>query len=367
MRRLLLALILLTTATLTKAQDIPPTKIDSLELRIAQLERRATTWDKITNMVNISGFIQAAYDWDDKGTSTFHIRRARLSLAGDVYNGKRGTKIDYTLQVGFNDTPKVVDLWVRYRLNKAFNLQFGQFKTPTMIELTEYTQPRLELIEFSLANQRIMRMNGEDVSGVASAGRDMGVQLYGSFFHKADYSILNYNIAVMNGCGINLKDNNNSKDLIGRLLIKPIKGLTLGGFYQFGEGNFTDSELLPTFGQVANPKYVELHRYGAGADYKFGPITLRSEYVKALTGELESESAYVTAGYAFNHKVSMGARWDYFDDNTKTKAHEQHYTIGVNYRPLTALRFQLNYAYRQYKASERSNSNAIYLLITAFY
>lgn len=367
MRRLLLALMILSTTTLIYAQDTTTTQIDSLERRIAQLERRTTAWDKITDMVDISGFIQATYDWSQEDGSTFGLRLARLSLSGDIYKGKRGAKADYRLQVGFNDTPKVVDLWVRYQPVKAFGIQLGQFKMPTLIELTEYSQSTLEFIEFSMANQRLMRMKGDDVSGISTMGRDIGVQFFGSFFHKGDYSILNYNVAVMNGSGINTKDNNNSKDLIGRLFIKPIKGLTLGGFYQYGEGNFIGSDRLPTFGQVANPKYVALYRYGAGANYIFGDMTLRSEYVRAKTGELESEGLYLTAAYAITESVLVSARWDYFDDDTATSSHERQYTLGVNYQPLKALGFKLNYLHRHFKASERPNTNGVYVMVSVYY
>jgi hypothetical protein len=77
-------------------------QVDSLELRIAKLEKRAKVWDKLKQHFKISGFIQAQYIWQNavlsrdemgvsltKGESTFNLRRARLSLAGDIFRGKK--------------------------------------------------------------------------------------------------------------------------------------------------------------------------------------------------------------------------------------------------------------------------------------
>ena len=46
--------------------------------------------------------------------------------------------------------------------------------------------------------------------------------LYGGFIGmEEDYMLLNYNVGVFNGCGINRKDDNLSKDIIARFDIHP--------------------------------------------------------------------------------------------------------------------------------------------------
>lgn len=49
----------------------------------------------------------------------------------------------------------------------------------------------------------------------------MGAQLFGGFFKRDGYSILNYNFGVFNGEGLNVKDKNKSKDIVARLTVKP--------------------------------------------------------------------------------------------------------------------------------------------------
>lgn len=359
----LFASVMILTAT---AQE-PTNPIDSIVKRVESLEKRSSTWDKIKQHVDISGFIQAAYNWDDTGTSTFNLRRARLSLSGNIFKNERGAKADYRLQAEFASSPKIVDLWVRYQPFNEFGIQIGQFKMPLMLELTEYSQPKLGLIDFSLAVQRLQRMGSNDITAISSIGRDMGAQLYGGFIKRDGYSIINYNLAVVNGGGINTKDNNSSKDLIGRIVIKPTANLSLAGFYMRGEGNFSSSSILASLGEIINPKFVSLHRYGGGFVYQNSLMFMRAEYIKAKTGHLESDGAYAAAGYNFNKKVSMAMRWDYFDEDLNSKAKEYDYTIGANYTPWKNLLLQLNYTYKQYENMEIGSSNAINIMVTTLF
>ena len=59
----------------------------------------------------------------------------------------------------------------------------------------------------------------------------MGLLIYGDLFGK----LVNYNLAVMNGQGINLKDKNNQKDIVGSLMIHPLDWLSVGGSFVKGE------------------------------------------------------------------------------------------------------------------------------------
>ena len=361
MKRFIILLIVIMTITFTANAQEEVEYAPSLLDRVVKLETKSSILDR----VNISGFIQAAYNWEDNGVSTFNLRRARLSIAGDAYRGANGATVDWRLQTEFTGSPKVVDLWIRYRPHKAFGIQLGEFKTPMMIELTEYSQPKLEFIDFSLAVQRLQRMGSNDITGISSIGRDIGVQFYGDLVSAKDFNIISYNVAVMNGNGINVKDNNKSKDVIGRLMVRPTKKLTLAGFYMYGEGGFSQSALLEKFGCVErNPSYVKLYRFGGGIRYTGKSITARAEYIRAKTGNLYSESAYASASYNFNTKLSIAARWDYFDENVYTRANECNYTIGVNYKPLPLLRLQLNYILKKYENMDLNNDNVVGCMIT---
>ena len=383
MKRILFTLLFMAfCATLTASAQNEAAQIDSLQKRVAKLEKRAVTWDKIKQHFKISGFIQAAYfgDFSEGKTdnSYFRLRRARLSLAGKIVENERVGMADYRLQVDFAESPKIVDLWVRYRPFNQLGIQVGQFKIPLSIENSEYNPLKLEFIDYSLVVQRLVRMSSNDVTGISSAGRDMGAQLYGGFFKKSGYNIVNYNLAIFNGCGINQKkDNNTSKDFVGRLMVNPIKDLAIAGYYQYGEGNFNSSSLSTLFdfdaegNPIGNSKFVKYHRYGGGVAYNGKHAFARSEYIRGITGVLTSEGAYAQAGWKFNTSKagygSVGVRFDYFDNDVLNKQREFNYTLGAAYQPWKYLRLQLNYTIKQYQHFDKPLTHGLSVMVSGIF
>ena len=266
---------------------------------------------------------------------------------------------DYRLQVDFASSPQIVDAWVRYRPFNELGVQVGQFKVPLSIENSEYAPLQLEFIDYSLVIQRLVRMSANDVTGISSTGRDCGAQLYGGFFAREGFNILNYNIAVFNGNGINKGDNNHSKDFVGRVMVNPIRDVAIAGYYQYGEGNLGES------------KYVCYQRYGGGAAYEGRHAFARAEYIGGITGSLHSEGAYASAGWKFHTAKagngSVGARFDYFDDDVHTAAREFNYTIGATYQPLKYLRLQLNYALKHYPHQDRALANLLSVQVAGIF
>jgi phosphate-selective porin len=329
----------------------------------ALFSAQAITWNEVKQHFNISGYIQTSYNLDVSDSqianSTFRIRRARLSFAGDIFKLERWGMADYRLQVDFASSPQIVDAWVRYRPFNELGVQLGQFKVPLSIENSEYSPLQLEFIEYSLVVQRLVRMSSNDVTGISSTGRDCGAQLYGGFFKREDFNILSYNLALFNGNGINRADNNHSKDFVGRVMVNPIRDITLAGYYQYGEGNIDANE------------YVGYQRYGGGVAYEGRHAFARAEFIAGLTGSLHSEGAYASAGWKFHTanagNGSVGARFDYFDEDVHTSAREFNYTIGATYQPLKYLRLQLNYALKHYPHQNRALTNVLSVMVAGIF
>ncbi len=361
-------------------------QIDSLQQRLAKLEKRATTWDKIKQHFKISGFIQAQYIWQDsaiardnsglsitKGESTFNLRRARVALAGDIFRAKKAGSADYRLQVDFAGSPKIVDMWIRYRPFNELGIQIGQFKNPLSLENSEFSPPsKLEFIDNALIVQRFIHCGSNDMTGVSASGRELGAQLYGGFIknEKEGFDYISYNLAFFNGNGINAKDNNKSKDIVGRVMVKPIKSLTLAAYYQWGESDLSSLNKswapLVTAG-IANPKFTEIQRYGGGFAYTGKKVFARGEYIKAKTGSLTSDGAYALAGYRFCGKGLVGARFEYFDEDNYTEGCQFNYTLGVSYAPWKHMLLQLNYTLSQYHKLGYHNGNCVSLMVTAIF
>lgn len=330
---------------------------------LCAMSAQAVTWDEVKQHLNISGYIQASYNLEVSNSyianSTFRIRRARLSFAGDIFESEKIGKADYRLQVDFASSPQIVDAWVRYRPFNQLGVQVGQFKVPLSIENSEYAPLQLEFIDYSLVVQRLVRMSGNDVIGVSSTGRDCGAQLYGGMFGREGYNILNYNLAVFNGNGINRSDNNSSKDFVGRVMVNPLREVTIAGYYQYGEGT------------IGEQKYVHYQRYGGGVAYEGRYAFARAEYIAGVTGSLSSEGAYASAGWKFHTAKagngSVGVRFDYFDEDTHTAMREFNYTLGISYKPWRYLRLQLDYAIKQYPHQNRALSHNLMAMVSGIF
>lgn len=378
MKKFILYVIALAFAGTLSAQEQTnqQAQIDSLNLRIAKLEKRSQVWDKLKPAFKVSGYIQAGYDylWNEDGTttSTFHLRRARISLQGDIYKGAKGAKASYRLQIDLCKELPIMDLWVKYQPINQFGVQFGQFKVPVSIENTDYNATKLEFINYANTVQRLVRMSSSDLQGINSSGRDIGAMLYGGFIKKDGYSIINYEVGVFNGSGINTKDKNKSKDIAARLTIQPLQKLKIAAYYMGGETDASSLiEKYPTMvvdNSGVNTKYLGYNRYGGGFDFNNKHIFARSEYIGGQTGAMRSEGVYAQVGYKFLNKCSIGVRFDYFDENKADDGNQMNYSVAASYHPWKHLRLQAEYTRQTYNHIVGSkNSNGLYLMVSAIF
>ena len=378
MKKFILYIIALAFVGTLSAQEVTnqQAQIDSLNLRIAKLEKRSQVWDKLKPAFKVSGYIQAGYDylWNEDGTttSTFHLRRARISLQGDIYKGAKGAKASYRLQIDLCKELPIMDLWVKYQPINQFGVQFGQFKVPVSIENTDYNATQLEFINYANTVQRLVRMSSSDLQGINSSGRDIGALLYGGFIKKDGYSIINYEVGVFNGSGINTKDKNKSKDIAARLTIQPLQKLKIAAYYMGGETDASSLiEKYPTMvvdNSGVNTKYLGYNRYGGGFDFNNKHIFARSEYIGGQTGAMRSEGVYAQVGYKFLNKCSVGVRFDYFDENKADNGNQMNYSVAASYHPWKHLRLQAEYTRQTYNHIVGSkNSNGLYLMVSAIF
>ena len=326
------------------------------------------TIDQLKKLVTPSGFLQAGYTYTDEPKSTFLLRRARLVLQGDLYKGEAG-KVDYKLQLELTGTPKILDLFVRYRPIDEFGLRLGQYKSPLSIENSEYNPAKLEFVEYSLVVKRLARMSNSDLSGYNQNGRDLGLEFLGSAFKKDGYSLLNYELAIFNGHTLNANDNNESKDVVGRLIVNLTKELSVAGYYQWGEGTYplyVDS--THTFVKT-DDLYDPLQRYGGGIAYKAQKAFARAEYIAGETNGTKSGGFYVAGGYEVVKNLALVARYDYFCDNNDDKDYntEQDITVGLNYTPVKPINLKLNYIRQSYTKEGKDDVNGLYFMVTVKY
>ena len=93
----------------------------------------------IGDYLSISGWMNIQYDYEsqlqnggeslDVIANTFNVRRARLDFKGNLCEN-----VEFRVQGDLAGTPKLVDGFVKVKLQKYFNIQVGQFKIPFTFE-----------------------------------------------------------------------------------------------------------------------------------------------------------------------------------------------------------------------------------------
>ena len=330
-------------------------------------------------MPKISGFVQGMYqaNLSDKGDlidNTLRMRRVRLSVDGNL-----SKTVSYKIQGDFTRSPMLVDAFIKYKPYREFAIQVGQFKTPFTLE-SPINPVNLEIFDYGESVQQLVGY--KDVCGVGALGRDLGVMATGSLFPVIDedgykYSIVDYAVGVFNGNGANQLDNNNRKDLVGRLEVHPgLKDLTLSGSYYYGLYKGSSDPAILEEGKT-NFGHGVRNRWTAGAQYNDGKLVLRGEYIAGKTdyqlgyfdgeiGEpsiqdcfLNSNGYYGVVGYNFQageQKIMPVLRYEHFaKDASIEKGGTNWYTVGVNYWPLKSVNFKLDYSLVQKEAGDNSH------------
>ena len=336
-------------------------KVDKEKLEKEKLEKqeRREKQKGGLEMPRISGFVQGMYqaNLSDEGElkdNTLRMRRVRLSVDGNL-----SKTVSYKIQGDFTRSPMLVDAFIKYKPCREFAIQLGQFKTPFTIE-SPINPVNLEIFDYGEAVQQLGGY--KDVCGVGALGRDLGLMATGSLFpvegeEGYKYSIVDYSIGVFNGNGANNLDNNNSKDLVGRLDVHPgLKEITLSGSYYYGK--YTKDENID----------CTRNRWAAGAQYNDGKVLIRGEYIGGKTGISDVTTAnpyynsngyYGVVGYNFQageQKIMPVLRYEHFTkDASIVNGGTNWYTAGINYWPLKSVNCKLDYSLIQKEAGGNSH------------
>ena len=94
--------------------------------------------------------------------------------------------------------------------------------------------------------------------------------------------MFHYQIGVYNGEGVNQKDQDNRKDIIGGFWVMPIKGVRIGAFGWHGShGDMVIAQDVDkaTGAVKTTTGNVPLNRYCLSAEYDKDEYTFRTEYI----------------------------------------------------------------------------------------
>ena len=327
--------------------------------------------------VKLSGYGMTQYQYSGQKnaeSNSFNIRMGRIALEGRIADD-----FYWKTQIQFNgntsnlgSSPRMVDLFAEWQKYDYFKVKIGQFKNPFTFE-----NPMHPIDQgFMGYSQNVSKLAGfSDRAGEhASNGRDIGLQLQGDFLKNANgRNLLHYQIGVFNGQGINTKDVDNQKNVIGGVWLMPISGMRIGAFGWTGsyarKGNWTETVADPTSSVTPGAtneithtnevRSLNQNRYAFSFEYKKDGWTVRSEYIhstgkafaKSLTSFNDANSkdcsinekigdkaqgvyGLVIAPLAQlpkNSRIDIKARYDMYQPNGKNNMQKTQYEAGLNF------------------------------------
>lgn len=338
MKRLLLALSVGVLSTTVHAQQQQPEQSSTLSTVVNTLKQRIT----------LEGYLQLGYTYQDgsEGSSnTFEVKRAILMARGRIIDR-------WTCYFMFScaNSPKVLEAYTEYTIVPGLTVRVGQFKTMYSFE-NPLSPSVLELINCnSQAVNYLAGYDGSDPLYGSHTGRDLGAMLYGTVLD----GWLDYNLALMNGQGINRKDGNKRKDVVGSLKMHPTEWLTVGGTFVKGRGcAVAESAVNP---DIKTGQSYRRDRWSAGAMLKSRYLDLRTEYLRGRDGRVRSEGVYATVSAHVLPRVDIVASYDYFNRNRADADNGQtNYVAGLQWWFYPKCRLQVQYTRRVPRAFEASN------------
>ena len=271
-------------------------------------------WVKdVIERFQVNGYAQAGYTYtrmEDKNTNTFDVKRTLLWVKARITD-----RWSFLFMHDFNSV--VQEFYTDYRItnSKALTVRFGQFKNQLSME-NPYSPTTCELIDvYSQATTYLTGCGSDPLFGV-QYGRDLGIDFYGQLFNDH----LFYNLEIMNGRGINKKDQDNKKDVIVKLDYRPMSGLKFVASAQKGYGTaLAVSNLCP---DIAVGETYRRDRWTIGAEYKSkGGKTdywkdrcwsVRGEVLGGRDADVHSWGDYAVTSVPIVGQLDAVASFDYF-------------------------------------------------------
>jgi predicted porin len=302
----------------------------------------------VKERLSVTGFLQAGYDYEDgaNAQNSFNLKRADLAVTAKITDHWKAM-FAYAFANG-----SVQELWTEYEFIPQIRIKAGQFKTTFGLE-NGIAPTKAELIDdYSQVTCYMLGVRGNPLQG-NHAGRDIGIVLNGDLFDN----LLHYDLAMMNGQGINRKDGNKHKDFVARLNVNATDWLTLSGSLYAGKNRAVGSSIyVPSI--QAGEDYTN-NRWSVGTNISIKELNLRAEYIQGKEGVAKSEGYYALAYVHVHPKVDLILSYDYLNRNKDLKMKQTNYIAGADWWFYPGCRLRLNYT-RQVK-SEAMGKDCNYL------
>ena len=301
--------------------------------------------------VKFSGYGMVQYQASDKDgaeSNAFNLRLVRMALEGRAHEDFYW-KVQMQINGNTYDPDKsstdirLVDLFGEWQKYEFFKVKAGQFKRPFTFE-----NPMHPITQgFMSYSQNVSKLAGfsDRCGGNASNGRDIGVQIQGDFLKNAEgRNLLHYQVGAFNGEGINQKDKDNRKDIIGGMWVMPVKGMRIGAFGWTGSRAGVGGK----------------NRYALSGAYAQNDWTFRTEYIHSQGWNAAHTNDKADGIYALciapiqKNKMHVKARYDLYREAKEWGQSKTMYEVGADYMFTKNLQINLEYA----RVNDRTIANA---------
>ena len=288
--------------------------------------------------IKFSGYGMLQYQGQDpegNHSNTFNLRLARFILDGKIGDFDWRAQIQGTNLKGPGEpTVQLVDLYAEWRKYPEFKIRAGQFKRAFTFENPTHPITQGWRAYADVINN--LSGFGDRTGEKSSGGRDIGIQVSGDILPNASgRKLLHYQVGVYNGEGINTKDKDNRKDIIGGIWVMPIQGLRIGAFGWTG----------------SRAGVGEKNRYALSAEYDKDEYTFRAEYLHSQGYGANLDLGDKADGwYAFGivplikGKLHAKARYQCYRAAKEWGSAKTSYECGLNYKFTKSLELHAEYA-----------------------
>jgi predicted transport protein len=250
-------------------------------------------------------------------SNTFLVKRARVMVKGDINDHFSANILANLAEFNSDPTNKVLEnAYIKYSLNKYFNLQAGQFRPFFGIE-DVVAVDIIRTLDFSNQYYAFGKNGWQSFQ--------TGLSVLGNVLPNGK---LRYFAGAYNGNNKNQSsDDNNTKNLYGRLEADLLKGFTVG--VNAGSGSLGSSSIGKAYGADATAKIPLSSKFDLllMAEYKTGAnfLTYNAEKQSARPdlSQYQMQGFYFFPTLRYNHQskrlraVEFSCRYEYFDENYK--------------------------------------------------
>ncbi|MBR4389784.1 MAG: porin [Prevotella sp.] len=333
--------------------------------------------------IKFSGYGMLQYQYEDPeggDHNEFNLRLFRLIADGKIGDVDWRAQLQGTNAKGPGEpTVQLVDLYAEWVKYKEFRVRAGQFKRAFTFE--NPTHPITQgWYSYALVVNNLSGF-GDRAGEKSSGGRDIGIQVQGDVLPNSEgRPLVHYQVGVYNGEGINRKDKDHRKDIIGGMWVMPIKGMRIGAFGWTGSHGgmsaVVEDPSDPMYGQQVSIGSVGLNRYCLSAEWDKDEYTFRTEYIhsqgwgvapsqagKGSTVIDYSNGNKADGWYVFGivpvikSKLHAKARYQTYRQAKDWASSKTMYEVGLNYFFCKNLQLNFEYGLVNNRALAKHNYN----------